>query len=105
MESDIRFDSEQRFLAEGNVDTRKSKELWGIVSAIKADRDYLIRAEVIIETDCLPLLGMMRCCMILDVAMLRWIAYIKSLNLEVRHISGKDNAVANMLSRRDSGTT
>jgi hypothetical protein len=36
--------------------------------------------------------------MIPDVAMLRWIAYIKSLNPEVRHISGKDNAVANMLS-------
>jgi hypothetical protein len=75
------------------------RELWGIVSAIKADRDYLIRAEVIIETDCLPLLGMMRCCVIPDVAMLRWIAFIKSLNPEVRHISGKDNGVADMLSR------
>ena len=31
--------------------------------------------------------------------MLRWIAYIKSLNPEIRHISGKDNAVAEMLSR------
>ena len=32
-------------------------------------------------------------------AMLRWIAYVKSLNPEVRHISGKDNVVADMLSR------
>jgi hypothetical protein len=79
------------------------RELWGIVSAIKADRDYLIGAEVIIETECLPLLGMMRCCMIPDVAMLRWIAYIKSLNPEMRHISGKDNAVADMLSRARFG--
>ena len=31
--------------------------------------------------------------------MLRWIAYIKSLNLEIRHISGKDNTMADMLSR------
>ena len=31
--------------------------------------------------------------------MLRWIAYIKSLDLEIRHISGKDNAMADMLSR------
>ena len=31
--------------------------------------------------------------------MLRWIAYIKSLNPEIRHISGKDNAMADMLSR------
>ena len=29
------------------------------------------------------MLGMMRCCTIPDVAMLRWIAYVKSLNLEV----------------------
>ena len=55
------------------------RELWGVVSAIKADRDYLIGA------------------------MLRWIAYVKSLNPEVRHISGKDNAVADMLSRARFG--
>ena len=46
----------------------------------KTDRDYLIGADVVIETDCLPILGMMRCCTIPDVAMLRWIAYVKSLN-------------------------
>ena len=68
------------------------------MSAIKSDRDYLIGAEVVIETDCLPILRMMRCCTIPDVAMLRWIAYV-SLNPEVQHISGKDNAVADMLSR------
>ena len=69
------------------------------MSAIKSDRDYLIGAKVLIETNCLAILGMMRCCTILDVAMLRWIAYVKSLNPDVRHISGKDNAVADMLSR------
>ena len=31
--------------------------------------------------------------------MLRWLAYIKSMNPEIRHISGKDNAMANMLLR------
>ena len=35
--------------------------------------------------------------------MLRWVAYIKSLNPEVRHISGKDNAVEDMLSRAQFG--
>jgi hypothetical protein len=79
------------------------RELWGVVLAIKADRDYLIGAEVVIETDCLPLLEMMRCCMIPDVDMLRWIAYVKSLNPDVRHISGKDKVVADMLSRAQFG--
>ena len=34
-----------------------------------------------------------------DLAMLRSIVYIKSLNPEIRHISGKDNTMADMLSR------
>jgi hypothetical protein len=75
------------------------RELWGIVSAVKADRDHLIGTEVVIETDCLPILSMFSGCATLDLAMLRWIAYIKSLNPEIRHISGKDNAMADMLSR------
>ena len=34
------------------------RKLWKIVSIVKADRDYLIGLEVIIETDCLPIFGM-----------------------------------------------
>ena len=75
------------------------RELWGIVSAIKSDREYLIGAEVVIETDCLPILGMISSCNTPDIAMLRWIAYIKSLNPEIRHVAGKRNVVADMLSR------
>ena len=66
---------------------------------MKADKDYLIGTKVIIETDCLPILGMVSGCATPDLAMLRWIAYIKSLDPEIRHISGKDNAMADMLSR------
>ena len=54
---------------------------------------------MIIETDYLPILGMVSKCATLDLAMLRWITYITSLNPKIRHISGKDNAMANMLSR------
>ena len=54
---------------------------------------------MIIETDCLQIHGMVSGCTMSDLAMLRWIAYIKSLNPEIRHISGKDNAMADMLSR------
>ena len=34
-----------------------------------------------------------------NLAMRRWISYIKSLNPEIRHIAGKNNALADMLSR------
>ena len=75
------------------------RELWGALTALKADRNYLIGAEVILETDCLPLLGMIANCSSPDIAMLRWIAYIKSLNPVLVHIEGKKNCVADMLSR------
>jgi Integrase zinc binding domain/RNase H-like domain found in reverse transcriptase/Reverse transcriptase (RNA-dependent DNA polymerase) len=75
------------------------RELWGALTALKADRNYLIGAEVVLETDCLPLLGMIANCSSPDIAMLRWIAYIKSLNPILVHIEGKKNSVADMLSR------
>ena len=58
------------------------RELWGVVTALKCDKEYFIGASVIVETDCLPLLGMISSCSTLDIAMLHWIAYIKSLNPE-----------------------
>jgi hypothetical protein len=54
------------------------------MTAVKTDRDYLIGAIVILETDCLPILGMISGCSTLDIAMLRWIVYIKSLNPQYR---------------------
>ncbi|KAL3686784.1 hypothetical protein R1sor_013093 [Riccia sorocarpa] len=75
------------------------RELWGLVTAMKAEKEYLIGAEVVVETDCLPLLGMITKCTTADMTVLNWIAYIKTLNPEFRHIAGKDNPVADMLSR------
>ena len=75
------------------------RELLGALTALKAERNYLIGANVVLETDCLPLLGMVANCSIPDIAMLRWIAYIKSLNPVLVHITGKKNSVADMLSR------
>ena len=75
------------------------RELWGALTTLKADRNYLIGANVVLEIDCLPLLGMISNCNSPDIAMLRWIAYIKSLNPVLKHITGKMNPVADMLSR------
>ena len=66
---------------------------------VKVDNDYLIGTEVIIEIDCLSILGMVSGWATPNLAMLRWIVYIKFLNSVIRHISRKDNAMANMLSR------
>ncbi|KAL3682736.1 hypothetical protein R1sor_000758 [Riccia sorocarpa] len=75
------------------------KEQWGLVTAMKTEKEYLIGAEVVIETDFLPMSGMIANCMSIDMAMLNLIAYIKTLNPEFWYIAGKDNPVADMLSR------
>ena len=58
--------------------------LWGIVSAMKVDKNYLIGTKVTIET---------------DLTMFKWIVYIKSLSRKIRHICRKENAMADMLLR------
>ncbi|KAL3687707.1 hypothetical protein R1sor_014016 [Riccia sorocarpa] len=75
------------------------RKLWGVYTALRTDRNFLIGAVVMLETDCLPLLGMIANCSTLDITMLRWIAYIRNFNPELKHIAGKENVVADMLSR------
>ena len=59
----------------------------------------MIGVDVVVETDCLPLIGMIASCTTPDIAMLQWIAYIRTMNPKLRHIKGKENLVADMLSR------
>ena len=63
------------------------------------DLEYLIGIEVVVETDCHSLLGIISSCETSNIVMLKWIAYIKSLNPEIKHIAGVDNPVVDMLSR------
>ena len=73
------------------------RKLSGIVLVLKANKDYLIRMEFVIEMDYLPILGMISGCATPDLALLRWIAHIKSTNPQVHHILGKNNTMVNML--------
>ena len=66
---------------------------------MKVDRNYLIGENVVLETDCLPLLDMISNYNSPYIAMLRWIAYIKSLNPILKHITNKMNPIVDMLSR------
>jgi hypothetical protein len=74
------------------------RKLWGVVTTMKNEKEYLIGASVVVETDCLPLLEMITSCSTPEIAMLRWIAYIKSMDLEFKHIVEKDIVVVDMLS-------
>jgi hypothetical protein len=78
--------------------TQVKRELCGIISTVKSDREYLIGVEVVIEIDCIPILGMISGWNTPDIVMMRWIADIKLLNPNIRHIAGKRNIVVDMLS-------
>lgn len=56
------------------------KKLWEIKAVMKNDKEYLIGALVIVEMDCPPLLCMIASYSTLNIAMLRQITFIKSLN-------------------------
>jgi hypothetical protein len=75
------------------------RELLGVFIILKAEKIYLIGTNVILETDCLSLLGMIANCSIPNIVMLRWIAYIKSMKPILVYISCKKNSVADILLR------
>ncbi|KAL3685686.1 hypothetical protein R1sor_003708 [Riccia sorocarpa] len=75
------------------------RELWGVYTALRTDRNFLIGAAVMLETECLLLLGMIANCSTPDITMLRWIAYVRNFNPQLKHIAGKKNVVVDMLSR------
>ncbi|KAL3702292.1 hypothetical protein R1sor_020314 [Riccia sorocarpa] len=75
------------------------RELWDVYTALRTDRNFLIGAAVMLETDCLPLLGIIANCSTPDITMPRWIAYVRNFNPQLKHIAGKKNVVADMLSR------
>lgn len=50
-------------------------------------KKYLIGKRVVLKTDSLPLIRMIASYSILNIATLRWIAYIKSMNMEFKHIA------------------
>lgn len=70
-----------------------------VLIIIKAETNYLIRANVVLKINCLLLLNMISNCSIHDIFILKWIAYIRSLNPILEHIFDKKNIVIDLLSR------
>jgi hypothetical protein len=57
-----------------------------------------------VKIDCLPLIGMIINCTTPDIAMLHWVAFVRSFNPDIWHIKGTNNVVADMISRARSGS-
>lgn len=67
------------------------RELWSVVIVLKNENEHLIETSIVIEINCLSLLDMIISCSIPEISMLRWIAYIKSMNPKFKHIIVKEN--------------
>ena len=77
------------------------RELLGIVKSLKACQVYLIGQDFVIETDCLPVIGMINKPDVCNAVTLRWTLYIRGFNPTFKHIPGKENLVADALSRME----
>ncbi|TPX55757.1 hypothetical protein SpCBS45565_g08492 [Spizellomyces sp. 'palustris'] len=71
------------------------RELYGLYVALWLDRHYLIGTEVVVETNCKGLLRMVRMCDTMDIAMLRWIAYVKTFAPDQEELDSLDDKNAN----------
>ena len=91
----------QRCLAsEKGIHKSKERAMGHIGCVVKKIKDYQMDMQLVIEMNSLPILGMTLGCTKLNLTILRQIAYIKSRNSEVCHISSKNNAMIDMLSRQ-----
>ena len=73
-------------------------ELMGIVRAMEHFEDLIVADEVVVHTDHKPLLGLIWA-KDPPAVIWRWLERLFSFRFQLRHISGRDNALADFLSR------
>ena len=76
------------------------RELLAVVHALKKERHYLYGQAFILEVDAAALVGMINNPDLPDMAMMRWIAFIRTYCPDVRTVPGKANLVPDGLSRQ-----
>lgn len=99
-----RFESGIWSNAEKRYDATK-RELRGLLNAMIRFKRFLFGTRFIIETDAMVLVHQLRGSVndIPGSLMLRWIAWIRFFDFEIRHIPGSKNSVADGLSRKPPG--
>ncbi|EGT31788.1 hypothetical protein CAEBREN_31619 [Caenorhabditis brenneri] len=73
-------------------------ELGGIIFALRAFKVYIYGSKVVIHTDHRPLIFLMKRHKVNDV-LARWLVELQQYNIDIVHIDGKRNTIADCLSR------
>lgn len=64
---------------------------------MKAKKDYLIRAMIVIEIDYLALFRIIINYKIPDISILRWISYIKLFYTQFRHVASNEYSIRDVI--------
>jgi transposase InsO family protein len=91
-ESELLNDTQRRY-------AQVKRELYGVFAMVKKLRKYLHGVRFVLETDAKPVIGMLFRPELPDSPQARWVAYINKFDRDLRHIPGKENEVADALSR------
>lgn len=99
-----RFESGVWSPAETRYDATK-RELRGLLYALKRCRRYLFGVHFTIETDALVLVHQLNGAAsdVPGALLMRWIAWIRLFDFDIKHIPGSKNAAADGLSRKPPG--
>ena len=99
-----RFESGIWSNAEKNYDATK-RELRGLLYALKRMKRYLYGTHFVVETDAQVLIYQVNGSVsdIPGALLLRWLAWIRHFDFEIRHIAGRRNGAADALSRKPPG--
>ena len=98
MRCPVRFDS-RTFSDRERRYAQFKREVITIVHALRK-RPYTFGRRFILETDARSVVQMLNAPDILDNTLYRWVAFIKSFDFDVRHVSGRENAGPDALSHR-----
>ena len=97
--------TEQRYTTyERERERERERELLAIVYVLQLFRIYIYGRKVTLFTDN-KVLSLIHRCVITSNRVARWMVQIQEYDLEIRHIRGVQNHLADILSRNPSGMT
>lgn len=84
--------------------TVTEQELWAIIYSLTKFETYLRGTKLVIRTDHKSL-TFLHSCKLLSARMIRWVHYIGRFDYCIEYVKGKENVVADVLSRHITGVT